>query len=575
MYCVVDRRSIQSSPTPHPALPHPSIHPPTHQANDAGVLGLEAAVGVGGVVGLGLLEAQLAAPGASAARYALWTTLPSFAPGVAASTFAQQSPGAEAEAAAQVLLRLRNVQAARQVLALATLLGVSWQATASAARGRQRYRDRVAEGREPPLAPPAAIRVSDRPPAPSAAAFHVAVARGPEDVAPWAAGAASPLPQRWWTRPGWIGDPREWRPLVQGVTASAPVFLEAAVSSPAAAGKEKGGVGVVPLELALEGLRAGGRAAALSSGSAVRVLLGGGEPLKAGSATRRAVEESGSVDLLLDGEAAVAMAVLAWVEKTPYARAWAALAAQQARGEKSTGEATGTGCMYWSVMFCITTRTTTEEEARLSAREGNPVWNGYERASELLEAALDAPYVGPPLHWMYRSLEGLGRRVRWLVKGGVTVGAYAHVRWLVAFAFTVHQLPSMSVHPSLPTYHHSVGRAGAGRPRGVQGGGPSARCRQPSTLAAAAAQGHAAGGGLGRLGARHLHLAPRPGPGRAGARAGLLPGRRHHPRPRALPRAGRCVHGRGRRRAYISGCCASPALPCPLLPCLGFSSPSP
>lgn len=70
-----------------------------------------------------------------------------------------------------------------------------------------------------------------------------------------------------------------------------------------------------------------------------------------------------------------------------------------------------------------TTLPPTEEEARLSAREGNPVWKGYERASELLEKALGAPYVGPPLHWAYRSLEGLGRRVRWLVKGGVTVRA--------------------------------------------------------------------------------------------------------------------------------------------------------
>jgi hypothetical protein len=311
------------------------------------VLGLGVAVGVGGVVGLGLLEAQLAVPGASAARYALWTTLPCFAPGVAASTLAQQAPVPEAAAgaatgvqaeAARALLRLRNVQAARQVLALATLVGVSMQATAAAARGRQRYHDRVAEGREPPLAPPAAIRVSDRSPAPSAGAFHVAVARASEDMAPWAAGTGtSSAPHRWCTRPGWVGDPREWRPLVRGATAVAPVFLEADVSpasacAPASASEKGKGSGGVSLELALEGLRAGGRAAELSASSAVRVLLGGGEALKAGSAARRAVEESGSVDVLLDGEAAVAMAVLAWVEKTPYARAWAALAAQQARG---------------------------------------------------------------------------------------------------------------------------------------------------------------------------------------------------------------------------------------------------
>lgn len=78
-------------------------------------------------------------------------------------------------------------------------------------------------------------------------------------------------------------------------------------------------------------------------------------------------------------------------------------------------------------LFCFPT----EEEARLSAREGNRVWQGYERASELLEAALDAPYVGQPLHWLYRSLEGLGRRVRWLVKGGVTVRRvwWSEVEW--------------------------------------------------------------------------------------------------------------------------------------------------
>lgn len=337
-----------------PSNPTQNHQHTTRSGNDAGVLALEAAIGVGGVFGLGLLEAPLAAPGASAARYALWTTLPSFAPGVAASTLAQPPPplppappapgAAPATAAAnaagkeqaRALLRLRNVQAARQVLALATLLGVSLQATAAAARGRQRYGERVAEGREPPVGPVAALRLSHRPPPPSAA-FHVAVARGQEEPAPWAAGAAaavsssSSVPQRWWTRAGWVGDPREWRPLVRGAAAAGGrVFVEADVS--AAAPAEKGGPGPLPLELALEGLRAGGRAAELSAASPVRVLLGGGEALKAGSAARRAVEESESVDLLLDGEAAVAMAVLAWVEKTPYARAWAALAAQQARG---------------------------------------------------------------------------------------------------------------------------------------------------------------------------------------------------------------------------------------------------
>lgn len=410
--------------------------------NDAGVLALEAAIGVGGVFGLGLLEAPLAAPGASATRYALWTTLPSFAPGVAASTLAQPPPptpppaGVAAAAAAEkeqarVLLRLRNVQAARQVLALATLLGVSLQATAAAARGRQRYGERMAEGREPPVGPVSALRLSHRPPPPSAA-FHVTVAMAQEEAAPWAAAApgASTVPQRWWTRPGWVGDPREWKPLVRGATG--PVFVEADVSAHADA------KGLLPLELALEGLRAGGRAAELSSSasslSAVRVLLGGGEALKAGSAARRAVEESGSVDLLLDGEAAVAMAVLAWVEKTPYARAWAALAAQQARGGWWYWSKDGRvflNCMVWHrahEMRCMLAPLT-EEEARLSTREGNPVWKGYERASELLEKALDAPYVGPPLHWAYRSLEGLGRRVRWLVKGGVTVRGLSWMDW--------------------------------------------------------------------------------------------------------------------------------------------------
>ena len=58
-------------------------------------------------------------------------------------------------------------------------------------------------------------------------------------------------------------------------------------------------------------------------------------------AMRVHVEESGMADILIDGEAAVSMAALAWMEKTPYAISWAALAAERAKGKQCTRKGGG------------------------------------------------------------------------------------------------------------------------------------------------------------------------------------------------------------------------------------------
>jgi len=399
-------------------------------ANDAGLLAFELGAGLAGVVGLGVYEGTLVfkqGVGGGAVvppqplRYALWTTLPSVAgrplpsdavlrsllnlPPLSAATASTRSASHEAASAGTTAMKVRNIQAGRHVVALATVVGVTLQIGASIQRGRQHYQAKVQEGREPPLAPPQAVRISHRPPAPTgtAPAFHVTVASGPQDRVPWWAGEGGVLgavPQRWWTRAEWIQDPREWAQLLPSPAVASfhysktvPLFLEAEV---AAAERPRG----LSLELALESLRAGGRASSSSSSSkggkegegVVRILLAGGEVLK--GPIRRGVEESGAVDLLVDGEAAVAVAVLAWMEKTPYASAWSALAAQRTR----------------------------EEEAKISARrEGNAMlWKGYESVNAWVERVPVSSSVERPWRWLAHTWETVGRRLRWLIKGGVT-----------------------------------------------------------------------------------------------------------------------------------------------------------
>ena len=395
-------------------------------ANDAGLLVFELGAGLAGVVGLGLYEGALVfKQGVGGGpvvppqplRYALWTTLPSVAgrplpsdavlrsllnlPPLSAANASTRSASHEAALAGTTALKVRNIQAGRHVVALATIVGVTLQIGASIQRGRQHYQAQVQEGREPPLAPPQAVRISHRPPActGTAPAFHVGIASGTHDRVPWWAGEGGVLgtvPQRWWTRAEWIQDPREWAQLLPSPTVAsfhysktAPLFLEAEV---AASERPRG----LSLELALESLRAGGRASSSSvkggMEGVVRILLAGGEVLR--GPIRRGVEESGAVDLLVDGEAAVAVAVLAWMEKTPYASAWSALAAQRTR----------------------------EEEAKISARrEGNAfLWKGYESVNAWVERVPVSSSVERPWRWLAHTWESVGRRLRWLIKGGVT-----------------------------------------------------------------------------------------------------------------------------------------------------------
>ena len=95
-----------------------------------------------------------------------------------------------------------------------------------------------------------------------------------------------------------------------------------------------GKAGCLPIDVILESLRAAKRSALMNNmkknKTVVRVLLADDT---ARPATRSYVEESGMVDILIDGEMAVSMAALAWMEKTPYATSWAALAAERARGK--------------------------------------------------------------------------------------------------------------------------------------------------------------------------------------------------------------------------------------------------
>ncbi len=381
--------------------------------HDVGVIAVELAAGLAGIVGLGVVEGTLALQqgngGAIPApsqrlRYALLTTWPSLAGrplpsdvGVRGVLHQQQplAPRVPALKAGAIPLRLRNVQAGRQLVAFATVVGVTLQVGSSVQRGRARYQQHVHEGREPPLAPPPAVRISHRAPVPggTAPAFHVALATSADDRVPWwtASGAAA-VPRRWWSRAGWIQDPREWAAMLpaslcaSAYSKASPLFLEVEVAT---AARSRG----LSLDLALESLRAGGQArgGAAGDGGVVRILLAGGEVMR--PLARRCVEESGAVDLLVDGEAAVAVAVLSWMEKTPYASAWAALAAQRTR----------------------------EEEAKISARrEGNPLWKGYEQMNAWVERMPVATVVETPWQWVAGSWEALGRRLRWLVKGGVT-----------------------------------------------------------------------------------------------------------------------------------------------------------
>lgn len=395
-------------------------------ANDASLIAFELGAGFAAIVGLGVYEGTLvsrqgmdggAIKMSQPLRYALWTALPCAAGHIlpsgavlrnlmkvpATTTPSLISSISESAAAGPGMLKVRNLQAGRHVVGLATLIGTTLQVGASIQRGRQFYRAQVLDGREPPLAPPDAVRISHRPPASAgdAPAFHVVLMADAQDKLPWwgeGGRVSRAMPHRWWTRAQWITDPREWMGLLPSpniaslrYTDMRPLFLEAEVS---ASSRPRG----LSLNLALESLRAGGRAGSrgprvVGGGEegVVRVLMASGECLR--SPTRRMVEESGAVDLMVDGEAAVALAALAWMEETPYASAWSALAAQRTR----------------------------EEEAKISARrEGSSVWKGLEQLNAWAERLPVSEAVGRPWRWLAGTWETMGRRVRWLLKGGVT-----------------------------------------------------------------------------------------------------------------------------------------------------------